>query len=184
MKARVIIVASMLMVAGCGSSPTTHFYTLEPVPGGQSAVRADVPIVVGHVDLPGELDRQSLVTHGGGTTIKVSDQDRWAAPLDELVRRALTGDLRTRLPSATVLAPGDPVPKNARTLTVNVRRFMADAAGRVTLDADWVVQGHGAPAASRQASVQVAANGDSADAITVAMSQALGQLADQVAVAL
>ena len=183
---RAAILVLALILAGCGSSPKTNFYTLDPVPGAKvvPAHRHELPILVSHVDLPGELDRQSLVTHGAGATINVSDQDRWAAPLDELVRRAFTADLRARLPSGTVLASGDPTPKSTRSLTLNVRRFMADETGRVALDADWAVQDQSAPAPTHRATIEVDAARGSAEAITTAMSQAVGKLADQVAAAL
>jgi uncharacterized protein len=177
------VLLSALALAGCGSSPKTHFYTLDPLPSRQpaSSQRLDSPIVVGHVELPGELDRQALVTHGAGSTINVSDDDHWAAPLDELVRRAFSADLRTRLPPGSVLAPGDPTPKETRTLALNLRRFMADQSGHIALDADWTVQGRGAPAAPQRATVEINAGGNSGDAITAGMSQALAKLADQVA---
>jgi uncharacterized protein len=186
MNGKAAILALALILAGCGGSPKTNFYTLDPVPGARADLphHRESPIIVGHVDLPAELDRQSLVTHGPGSTIDVSDQNRWAAPLDELIRRAFTSDLRTRLPSYTVLAPGDPTPKGIRTLDLNVRRFMADEAGRVTLEADWSVQDHGASVAPNRARVEINADGTSGGAISTAMSQALGRLADQVAAAL
>ena len=180
------VLLSAMVLASCGGSPKTHFYTLDAVRGSQPAPAAHVssPIVVGQPQLPGELDRAALVTRGAGNTIVVSDRDHWAAPLDDLVRRTLTLDLRTRLPAGSVLAPGDPVPKNGRTLMVNVRRFMADESGHVTLDADWAVRRGNQSAPTRLVSVTADAESRSGDAIAAAMSQALGKLADQIAAAL
>jgi uncharacterized lipoprotein YmbA len=79
----------------------------------------------------------------------VSDQDRWAAPLDDLVRRAVTSDLRELLPPGRVLAEGDPMPPGGRTLVLNVQQFMADESGTVALEADWSLQQSGKPAVTR-----------------------------------
>ena len=133
----------ILLLAGCGSSPTTHFHTLIAVPPAQTMSRPsalDLPIQVGDVNLPGTLDRLSLVTRGSGTAVNLSDQDHWAAPLDELIRRALTSDLRDRLGTEHVLAPGDPRPHGAvLVVALNIQRFSGDAAGDVVLEADWMI---------------------------------------------
>lgn len=175
----------VLLLTACGS-PKTHFHVLVPVSPRQAAtpVPAGRPIEVGHVELPGTLDRQSMVIRGQGTDIEVSDQDRWAAPLDELTRRALTADLRSRLGVAVVLAPGDPAPPGGvGVVALNFQQFSGDSTGRVTLEADWTLQrpdGH-APQRTRHVDLHVTAASGGPDAIAGAMSQALGQLADDIA---
>jgi uncharacterized lipoprotein YmbA len=187
MRQRALILLPILLLAGCGGSPKTHFHTLIPVPPAQTALRppgTDLPIQVGDVNLPGTLDRQSLVTRGSGTMLDVSDQDRWAAPLDELIRRALTSDLRDRLGIERVLAPGDPRPHGAvLVVALNIQRFSGDSAGDVVLETDWMI-GKTMPGSTIQthhARLHVRAGSGSPDAIATAMSQALGQLADTIA---
>jgi uncharacterized protein len=181
-----VLVMPFLLLTGCGSSPKTHFHTLVTVPPQQGSVAPDAsgkPIQIGDVNLPGTLDRQSLVMRGGGTTVEVLDPDRWAAPLDELMRRTLTEDLRERLGDAQVLAPGDPAPPGGvRTLVLNVQEFSGDSHGDVTLEADWAI---GSPnqrgTQSHHLTVRVKAGSASPDAVTAAMSQAVGRLADDIA---
>jgi uncharacterized lipoprotein YmbA len=188
MKQRALVVLlPLLLLVGCGSSPKTHFHTLVPEPPAQGASPmpgTGLPIQIGDVNLPGTLDRQSLVTRGPGTTLNVSDQDRWAAPLDELIRRALTSDLRDRLGVERVLAPGDARPPGGvLVVALNIQRFSGDSAGDVVLDTDWTI-GKTTPDGALQthhALLRVKAASGSPDAITAAMSQALGQLADEIA---
>jgi uncharacterized protein len=174
----------LLLLTACGSSPKTQFYTLDTVPGTRQAGTAHGPVMVGHVDLPATLDRLWVVRSGSGNAIDVSDVDRWAAPLNELVRNALTGDLRARLPPGTVLAPGDTTLPGTRTITVNVLRFMADQAGRVVLDADWSIQRANRPGMPQHADIQVEGSGNGGAAVAATMSQAVAQLADRIAAAL
>jgi uncharacterized lipoprotein YmbA len=185
----------LLLLTACGSSPKTHFYTLVPVPPAQTgqagaksgSTAAGPPVQVGHVALPGTLDRLSVVTRGAGARIEVSDQDRWAAPLDELVRRALTADLRDRLGAGRVLAPGEPAPPGGvRTVAVTVQQFIGDASGHVVLTADWTVATCNArtPGPNPHAALEVDAGSANADSVAAAMSHALGQFADQIAAAL
>ncbi len=183
MRHRAAILLLALALPSCGSSPKTHFYTLDAVPpaGPLSHSDGSGSMQVGHVDLPATLDRLSIVTRGSGGQVNVSDQDRWAAPLDELVQRALTADLRQRLPEGEVLAPGDPTPAGARTLTISVQRFTADASGHVVLDADWTLQQPGKRARTHHESIETTVNGEGGGDIAEAMSRALGKLADRIA---
>src|ERR1700693_4933463 len=116
----------VLLLAGCGSSPPTQFYTLSSVPA-ESRVPGGFgntqPLQVRRVQLPGDLERDAVVTRLGANRLNVSDQDRWGGPFDEMIQRVLTSDLGSRLPSGMVLAPGDPVPPSGvRTIKLNVRQ--------------------------------------------------------------
>jgi len=125
-----------------------------------------------------------MVTGGVGDQLVVSDQNQWAAPLDELVRRALTQDLQGRLTANSVLAPGDPTRPGTRFLTLHVQRFMANDAGEVTLEADWNLQQAGRSGPVRHESIRTRVHGRGGDAIAEAMSRALAELADRIVVAM
>jgi hypothetical protein len=182
---RWLVLAVLLAVSGCGSSPKTQFYTLVPVGSAHappSSLRGR-PLQVGHVDLPGTLDRTAPVTQGPGTQVDVSETDRWAAPIDELLQRALTDDLRARLGSASVLAPGEPTPKaGAREVVLTVQRFIADATGLVVLQADWTIAAGSPskPGPIHHVQIQAQASNTGGGAVAAAMSQALGTLADDI----
>jgi uncharacterized protein len=174
-----------LSLAGCGSSPKTHFYTLKEVPAASGANGSDVvgPVMVGQVNIPSTLDRLSMVTAGAGNQLNVSNQDRWASPLDQLLRRALTQDLRSRV-RGDVLAPGDPVAPNARVLRLNVLQFMANANGEVVLDVDYSVQQHEKWLWTRHETLRTPVLGAGGEAVAAAMSDAVGKLADRIAASL
>lgn len=176
----------VLGLAGCGSSPKTQFFALDTVPPAAGATaRVDgKPLQVGHVALPGTLDRAALVTTGPGPQINVSDVERWAAPLDGMTQRVLAEDLQARLGVAAVLAPGDPPPSGgARTVVLNVQRFGADSTGQVVLEADWTVATGSPPHATGLHHVRIVENAGSTEgaAVASAMSRALGALADDIA---
>lgn len=182
----VSLLSLLFLLAACGSSPPTRFYTLDPTGAPRSGiVQTKGGVAVGQITLPAELDRLSFVTREGANRVSVSDQDRWAAPLDGMIRRVLAADLSRRLPAGSVVAPGDPVPPGARVVTLTIRNFIGDATGRVVLDADWAVsQGKGHPASVHRETITRDAGSGDAAAIAAAMSQALSVLADQIASAL
>lgn len=180
-----------LALASCGS-PQTHFYTLTVQPSAAPAKGPDdaragcggTVVEARRVLLPGVLDRAALVRGRGNGELDVSGQDRWAGPLARMITRVLAEDLRDRLGTDRVQAPGDPTPaKGSRAIDVNVLRFMAENDSKVVLQADWALLGtQGSPLLQRSESVSEPA-GDDAAADVTAMSGALGLLADRIAVA-
>lgn len=176
---------TVLALAGCGSSPPTHFFALTEEPSSLSCPSPHgPPVVVRQVAIPDALDRSAIVTELGGGQVAVAGTDRWIAPLDGMIQSVLTADLRQRLGDAAVLAPGDPAPPSGvRSVRVNVQRFSADAAGRVTLAADYAFQAPNATPVGgpHHARFEVNAGSAKAAAVVPAMSRALGRLADSIA---
>ena len=183
-----------LMVA-CASSPPMRFYTLTPLaPETPANTVAGVrPLRLSRVTVPGELDRAQLVRRIDSTRLQIDDQDRWAAPLDEMIRRVLSADLASRLPPNTVLdanesAAGD----RQQALAVDIHEFYADQSCAVTLQATWVLSAPqtrpagppSQPGQPRQVTeqVQVPSPGacSGADAVPQVMSRALALLSDRI----
>jgi uncharacterized lipoprotein YmbA len=168
----------------CGSSPPTRFYTLNEVaPGAVSTAAAGaVPVRVDPVAIPAELDRLELVHHTGPNVVHLADADRWAAPLDEQIRRTLSDDLAARLPAGLVADPNEPINQDARrVLSVSIGQFDADASCAVSLNASWTLRiPHAGDQSGSERIVQASAGACPA-ALPVAMSRALGVLADRLA---
>ena len=177
-----------LLLAGCGGPPT-RFYALALTPPPQAPAAAPCPSVrqhtkltVDHVLLPETLDRQSIVRDAGPHRLQISNQDRWAAPLDGMIQRVLAEDLRQRLPPGTVLVPGDPMPPGgAASIKLNVRRFAAQSDGAVTLAADWTLLDAGGTPTPVHASTLREAGGTGTNEMVASMSTVLGKLADRIA---
>jgi uncharacterized lipoprotein YmbA len=88
-----VLGAALLLLGGCASSPSTNFYTLS-----DTATETTAPAGVGHViitgvTIPGEIDRPEIVRRVGPNQLSVAESDRWAAPLDDTIRRVLTDDI-------------------------------------------------------------------------------------------
>lgn len=174
---------SMGLVA-CAAGPPTAFYTLDAVdPGGTPASSSVAPPLVVTVSLPEILDRTQLVRRAGPGQLTISPADRWAAPLDDLVRRALAKDLTLRLPGRLVTVDRPEAASEPAVLRVAIEEFTADGAGRVTLDGHWTVTPGEGGTVSPPGAIHIvtAASGSSPAAAVQAMSAALAQLGDQIA---
>lgn len=179
-----------MMLAGvltaCGSSPPSHYYELSAEPDPAPVAQAGYPtrtVAIGEVKLPGALDRPQIARQIGPNQLEYAESDRWAGPLDDMVRRVLAADLRPLLPAGTALVASDSSAPAGLTVAVEVSRFDADKAGRVMLDATWETLDKNAKVtgAPRAANIVEPASGSDAAAVAAAMSRALARLADTIA---
>lgn len=174
------------LIAGCASSPPVKFYTLEMVPGEHRNEAIDAPVRIGAVHIPSVLDRQEIVRESGPNRLELSSENRWGAPLGEMIRRALTQDLLHRLLAHAVLLPEQPAPPNTRVIVIDILRFEPESSGRIVLQGSWSLVSAGSDAASSSRPVQIDERAAAQDyaAQAQAMSRAVGQLADSIAQAL
>jgi uncharacterized protein len=171
-----------LIVAGC-FSPQTHYYSLTPIESTQPIRVSGPPLQIFHVSIPAVLDRESLVEWTRSGELKISGSNRWAAPLDDMIRDVLAADLHDKLPGL-VLWPGDPVESDeTRGIVVNVRHFAPDDAQRVVLLADWsLMSGRPAePILTRSEAIKLPISSGKSSEVVPAMSEAVAVLSDRIA---
>jgi uncharacterized lipoprotein YmbA len=169
-------------LAGC-TSPEPTYYTLTPVPG---TPRGGAPRVVElrRIGLAGYLDRADVVHGRQGVQLQLGNNERWGEPLGDMIGRVLAEDLTGRLPGTTVYsAAGSISAEPDATVEVDIQRFDADSAGRVDLLAQVAVERRGSHRAETARTVRLSqpAAGSATPALVMAMSGALGQLADAIA---
>jgi hypothetical protein len=133
--------------------------------------------------IPTELDRSELVRRTDPTRVELLENDRWAAPLDDMIRRVLTSDLAARLPADRVADPNEPAGGERRqSLAVDIQRFDGDSACQVTLRAAWVLRQPDGQSLRGSEAERVSSGACSgAASLPQAMSQALAQLSDRLA---
>ncbi len=185
------------LACACASSPPLRFYTLSSVdPESRPQVSPNtIPVRITRVTLPGELDRSQLVRRIDPTRLQIDDEDRWAAPLDDVIRRVLSADLAARVSSNLVLDSNEPAEgQRMQGLALDVHDFYADAGCTVTLQATWILTppqlgkdegGQANPPRQAREQIQVPATGacSGVDSVPGAMSRALALLSDRIAAA-
>jgi uncharacterized lipoprotein YmbA len=183
---RVRIALTALMLAGCGASDHSRFYVLSENPAAASHAATMSPattIALGAVQLPAALDRPQMARRLNSDEISYAEYDRWAGPLDEMVRRVLIADLDGRLAPGMILIENNPTSPASRTIAVDILRFDADATGLVTLKARWeLLERAGSPVGiPRDAMIVEPGSGPDAEAVAATMSRAVADLATQIA---
>ena len=91
---RHIVTLCFLILAGCGSSPTVHYYALDTIDNRVAQDDEGSAIIsVGAFRMPEYLNRSQMVTRGPGAEIIVDEFNRWAEPLDNAMHRVLASNL-------------------------------------------------------------------------------------------
>ena len=124
--------------AGCASAPS-RFYTLASTATADGAPPAGYSVLVGPVSVPASVDRPEFVVQVAPNRVEVDEFNRWAAPLNDGIARAVAGDLAVLLGTSDVavapLANFNP----AYRVTINVQRFESVQSQSVLVDAVWAV---------------------------------------------
>jgi uncharacterized lipoprotein YmbA len=167
------VILALALIGACSSSPPARFYTLS-----DTAPEATPPTGIGWVriigvTIPGELDRPELVRRIGPNQLSIAGLDRWAAPLDQTILRALSDDIARRVPA--------PVPGQQYAVSVDIHEFYGDGACNVTLRAAWTPKPSRAENAQPvNEEIQIPSSGSCPATLPATMSIALGQLSDRI----
>jgi uncharacterized protein len=170
------VIVSAAILSACASAPT-HYYTLLPPADNAAIAHADVAISVDPVSVPPENDQPQWLVRIGRGEVAVLDSERWAAPLGDELRAALSDDLGRLLGTA---APAGS--QHVYRVRVQVRRFESMPADHVSIEADWRIERTGTPplnCASR-VSEQVEPG---YPAIALGHQRALAEISTQIATA-
>ncbi|QCP53651.1 membrane integrity-associated transporter subunit PqiC [Trinickia violacea] len=143
-------VALLLGLAACASEPV-HYYTLLAPSARETSPQppADFLIDVLPVGVPSHLDQAQWVVRQGTTGVTTLDRERWASPLGDEVRSALSAELTRRLGTQDIAGLPQPSGKPVLRIKLQIRRLDAWPGERVQLDANWSLGFAGDAADSR-----------------------------------
>ena len=142
-------VLGALAAGGCFSPrpDPSKFFVLAPVgapanpipPAGLTS--SSIPTIgIGPIKLPEYLDRDEVVTRVGPNRLELSDQDRWAEPLDNNFKQVIAQDLTQLLGTHSITFY--PWPGTTRVdyqVRIDVYRFETDPSASAQLVAHWQV---------------------------------------------
>lgn len=172
----------LLLLAACAHSPSPTFFALSARPGGTTQTGRALKVELRRTALPGYLDRPHIVRRSTAEQLELSGDERWGAPLDEMVGATLAEDLAQRLPSCVVYTDSGAISTvpDVR-VEVQIFRFERMEDGQVALLAEVAVHaaGKNAPTTQRFALRQGSATGRTSELVT-SLSQLLGKLADGI----
>lgn len=172
------------LLAGC-TSPNPNLYTIAPVPGTVVASAPKV-ILLREIGLARYLDRPEIVRSSENYRLGVMANDVWGESLRAMIGRVLVEELSQRLPGSTIYSETGAVSTRPdKTVELNIERLDEDSTGHVVLLAQAAVALTGRRGSiPRSFRIVVPTTGADTGAEVAAISRALGQLADGLAVML
>ncbi len=136
------------------------------------------------VKFPAYLDREQLVTRSAQNRFEVSENDRWAEPLEENFTRVLLENLSALLPAEQIVAYPWPSNRNPNyQVEIEVLRFESNRARDAQLLARWTVidSSNGTPLSFKESRLTRPAKGKSTEAAVAALSETVADLSRQIA---
>ena len=178
------LLAMLIPLAGClGPQPDpSAYFLLSPAPAPAESTPVPVILGLGPVTIPGYLDRPQIVVRLSEYEVALAEADRWAEPLGGHFTRTLGENLSMLLPgSSSVEYPWYESEAPDFALSLEVRRFEADAAGGVVLDATWRLSRGSTVVDGGATRIDESASGPERTAAVAAQSRALAQLSSDIA---
>ncbi len=99
-----LIALMVFMLSGCFfSTPNSRFYLLEKVSPKQEISEARVNIAVQDITLPDYLQKPQIVLQKqGDTELKISEFNRWASDLEDMIQTTMIENFQMIFPNGTV----------------------------------------------------------------------------------
>lgn len=181
------LVCLVSVLAGCGRSHPTAFYSLNAPASAASATPGPcIALGIGPVEFPAYLDRSQMVTRAGANRMRLAEFDQWIEPLRDNFQRVLLEDLAGRVCAKPLVShpwPAGGTPE--RQVTVQVIRFDGTLGQEAVLRASWMVLDDDGKALTwRTADLRERTDGPGYAALAAAQSRLVARFADQVAASL
>ena len=176
--------AGLVLVAGClgPRADRSAFFLLTTPPTLGEGTPVPVALGLGPITLPGYLDRPQIVVRVSDNEIVLTESDRWAEPLRDNVSRTLKENLSRLLPTSSYVEfPWYEADAPDYVVVVEIRRFEADSAGTVILDATWRLTEAGRAIDGRTTLIDESAGGLERSGTVAAQSRALAELSREIA---
>ncbi|PJG58795.1 PqiC family protein [Aeromonas cavernicola] len=139
MKKQLLNLGLLLLLVGCSSQPSLHYYSLE----ADNAVSHHLPLQPQHqlvlkpISLSGQLDRISLVYQLEGKELHFAEYHRWAGSLDGQLNQLTLNGLSNRLPGWVVRQDSA---REGPVLSIQVTQFQGRHDGRAVISGRWRLQ--------------------------------------------
>jgi len=183
--AYLISIALVVMVAAGCSTVTSRFYALDSTAIADGAPAAHAAVMVGPVTVPAAVDRPEFVVQVAPNRDEVDEFNRWVAPLNDAIARAVAGDLVVLLGTPEVatetLANFTPDYR----ITIDVQRFESIQGDAAFVEAVWTVRKTaGGETRSGRTVAREPVQGQGFDALAAAHSRAIAKMSADIAAAI
>jgi uncharacterized lipoprotein YmbA len=185
-RARSSVIALLAAAAvGCSASAPARFYSLDSTATLDGPPLTQVSVMVGPVTVPAAVDQPQFVVQVAPNRVEVDEFNRWVAPLNDSIARAVAGDLASQLGTPDV-APAPLVSFDPTySVAIDVLRFESIRGQAAVVEAVWAVhRTAGGAARTGHTLAREAVQGNGFDALAAAHSRALAIVSADITTAI
>lgn len=181
----VSIALATALAAGCSTAPA-RFYSLASTATADGAAATPATVMVGPVTIPASVDQPEFVVQVAPNRVEVDEFNRWVAPLNDAIARAVAGDLVVLLGTPDVASAELANFTPDYRVTIDVQRFESVQGQAATIEAVWTVRktAGGGPIRSGRTVAREPVQGQGFDALAAAHSQAVAKMSGDIAAAI
>jgi uncharacterized lipoprotein YmbA len=173
-----------IVAAGCSTTPS-RFYALDSTAVADGTPAAHAAIMVGPVTVPAAVDRPEFVVQVAPNRDEVDEFNRWVAPLNDAIARAVAGNLVVLLgtPDVATETLANFIPDYR--VTIDVQRFESIQGQAAIMEAVWNVRKTtGGQTRSGRTVAREPVQGQGFDALAAAHSHAIAKMSADIAAAI
>ena len=183
--AQLISIALLATAAVACSTAPSRFYSLTSTATTDGTPPMNTTVMVGPVTIPASVDQPQFVVQVAANRVQVDEFNRWVAPLNDSIARAVAGDLVVLLGTPQVASgPMANFIPDYR-VTIDVQRFDSIQGDAAIVEAVWTVHKTvGGATRTGRTVAREPVQGQSYDALAAAHSQAMAKLSGDIAAAI
>jgi len=173
-----------IVAAGCSTAPS-RFYALDSTAVADGTPAAHAAVMVGPVTVPAAVDRPEFVVRVAPNRDEVDEFNRWVAPLNDAIARAVAGDLVVLLgtPDVATETLANFIPDYR--VTIDVQRFESIQGDAALVEAVWTVRKTaGGKTRSGRTVAREPVQGQGFDVLAAAHSRAITKMSADIAAAI
>lgn len=178
---RGLILAAVVLLSACSSTPETHYYQLPanqaPTTLVSTPSEGQSVIWVEHVAVPDYLAGNGVVYQSSDVQYVIAANNVWASPLDQQLQQALVSNLGQAMPGWLVTT--SPLGTHD-TLNVNVTGFQGRYDGKAVVSGEWLLE-HQGRVIKRSFNLVLPQSEDGYDALIRTLAAGWKQQADEIA---
>jgi uncharacterized lipoprotein YmbA len=170
--------------AGCSTTPA-RFYSLASTATADGTPATSAAVMVGPVTIPASVDQPEFVVQVAPNRVEVNEFNRWVAPLNDAIARAVAGDLVVLLgtPEVATAQLANFTPDYR--VTIDIQRFESIQGDAALVEAVWTVRKTaGGETRSGRTVTREPVQGQGFDALAAAHSRAIAKLSADIAAAI
>ncbi len=180
----VLIALAIALAAGCSTTPA-RFYSLDSTAAADGTPATSASVMVGPVTIPAAVDQPEFVVQVAANRVEVDEFNRWVAPLNDAIARAVAGDLVVLLGTPDVASSQLANFTPDYRVTIDVQRFESIQGQAATLEAVWTVRkAAGGEIRSGRTVARETVQGQDFEALAAAHSRAIAKMSADIATAI